>query len=155
MMVEHIDRENDKFIVEFGAGDGVITKYILEQMPKDCKLLSFEINEQLFQVLENIQDSRLIPIFDSAENIQTYLEQYGIEKVDTIISSIPFVVLPTELTIDILMLSKKYLKPGGLFVQFHYSKILKDLYRAIFGNYETKIVLLNTPPAFVFKCVNL
>jgi phospholipid N-methyltransferase len=152
-MVEHIDSNNDKVIVEYGAGDGVITKYILEQMPKDGILLSFEINDQLFQKLNEIDDDRLITVFDSAENLPTYLKKYGVEQIDTIISGIPFVVLPTELTVNILTISKKFLKANGIFVQFHYSKILKDLYKAIFGNYDTKMVLINTPPAFVFKCI--
>jgi phosphatidylethanolamine/phosphatidyl-N-methylethanolamine N-methyltransferase len=150
-MVEHIDSSH-KVIVEFGAGDGVITQYILDRMAPDAMLLSFEINESLFQKLDEINDPRLKSIFDSAENLQEHLDEHNIKLVDTVISGIPFVVLPTELTFKILTMAKDVLKPGGLFVQFHYSKILKDLYQTIFGNYDTKIILMNTPPAFVFTC---
>jgi phospholipid N-methyltransferase len=153
-MVEHID-DSTKFIVELGAGDGVITKHILEKAPKDAIILSFEINEKLYEKLININDERLIPIYDSAENLSSYLNEYEIKSVDTIVSSIPFVVLPTEITINILEVSKSCLKKGGLFVQFHYSKVLKDLYQTVFSNYETNLILKNAPPAFIFKCKKL
>jgi phospholipid N-methyltransferase len=152
-MVEHLDPLRDKYIVEFGAGDGVITKYILEKLPSDGKLFSFEINDALFEQMNNIVDHRLIPIYDSAENLGIYLNKAGIAQVDGVISSIPFVVLPTELTISILEEAKKYLKPGSFFVQFNYSKILKGVYKSVFHNYTTKYVFMNTPPAFVFKCM--
>lgn len=151
-MAEHVS-EDTRFIAEFGAGDGVITKHILEKMPADGKLLSFEINDSMYEMLRTINDARLVPIYDSAENLAKHMEEQKIECLDTIISSIPFVVLPTELSIEILSTAKKHLKKGGLFVQFNYSKILKDLYKSIFHNYTTEYVLMNTPPAFVFKCV--
>jgi phospholipid N-methyltransferase len=152
-MVEHLDSTKDRFVVEFGAGDGVITKYILEKLHPEGKLFSFEINDALFDQLKEINDPRLIPIYDSAENLGKYLDEAGVSEIDSVISAIPFVVLPTELTISILEEAKKYLKTGSLFVQFNYSKILKVLYKSIFHNYTTKYVLRNTPPAFVFKCV--
>ncbi len=152
-MVSHLDPNNEKIVVEFGAGDGVITKYILEKLPHDGKLFSFEINDALFEQMSNIIDPRLVPIYDSAENLGVHLDKAGITQIDSVISSIPFVVLPTELTISILEEAKKYLKPGALFVQFNYSKILKGVYKSVFHNFTTKYIIMNTPPAFVFKCV--
>ncbi len=152
-MVEHLDPTKDKYVVEFGAGDGVISKYILEKLPEDGKLFSFEINDAMFERMKEIKDPRFIPIYDSAENLGIHLKENSIEEVDSVISGIPFVVLPTELTISILEEAKYYLKPGGMFVQFNYSKILKGVYKSVFHNFTSKYVLLNTPPAFVFRCV--
>ncbi len=151
-MVEHISI-HDKVIIELGAGDGVITKHILAKVNKDAKVFVFEINETLFEKLKLIDDDRLVLIYDSAENMARYLKDYNIDAVDIVISSIPFVVLPTELTMEILNVAKDCLKKGGLFIQFHYSKVLKDLYTLIFGDYDTNLVFRNTPPAFVFKCI--
>jgi phospholipid N-methyltransferase len=152
-MVSHLQTNEHKYIAEFGTGDGVITKHILDKLPPDGKLLAFEINENLFEQLKKINDPRLIPIYDSAESLGTHMEKHGIEALDSVISSIPFVVLPTELTLEILLVAKTHLKKGGLFVQFNYTKILKDLYKSVFHNYTTEYVLLNTPPAFVFRCI--
>jgi len=39
---------NSKYVIELGAGDGVITPYLLDVLPPDAKLLSFEINPELY-----------------------------------------------------------------------------------------------------------
>ncbi|MBK8698105.1 MAG: hypothetical protein IPN29_00400 [Saprospiraceae bacterium] len=114
--------------------------------------LAFEINESMFDQLAHIKDKRLIAIYDSAENLGLYMDRENISHLDSVISSIPFVVLPTELSISILSEAKRYLKKGGIFIQYNYSRILKDLYKTIFQNYTSEYVLLNTPPAFIFKC---
>lgn len=151
VMTNHIQPDH-KVIVEIGAGDGAITKYILKRMPKDAILLSFEINDTHHKKLLEIKDPRFHPILDSAEMIEKYLKIHGYNKADTIISSLPFRVLPTELTLTILSKCKRFLKDGGLFLQFHYSGKLKKLYKATFHEVSTQFVLLNAPPAIVFSC---
>lgn len=89
-MVQYIDSRNDLIIVELGAGDGVITKYILDKMSKDAKLFVFEINPELCEVIASIKDDRLILINDGAQYMESILLKYEIETVDTIISAIPF-----------------------------------------------------------------
>ncbi len=78
---------------------------------------------------------------------------YEIETVDTIISAIPFLVLPENLTKEILNISKKILKSGGNFIQMHYVKNISKMYKAIYGNVEINYVALNIPPGYVFRCV--
>ncbi len=143
---------NHRVIVEIGAGDGAITQYILDRMSKNTRLLSFEINESHFEKLRSIKDDRFTPILDSAENIKEHLEKYDFDKADIIISSLPFMVLPTELTFDILKVCHQSLNKGSLFVQFHYSKGLKKLYKSTFDKVTTEFVLFNAPPAVVFRC---
>jgi phospholipid N-methyltransferase len=150
-MTSHITKEN-KVIIELGAGDGAITQFILDKMSNDAKLLSFEINDVHFKSLKAIQDKRFIPILDSAENLNKYLKEYNLPKADTIISAIPFVVLPTELTLRILDICQEELNVEGFFVQFHYSMVMKNLYHKIFKKVDMEFVLLNAPPAIVFKC---
>ena len=150
-MTSHIT-EDHKVIVEIGAGDGAITTYILDKMAKDAVLYSFEINEAHFRKLQHIQDERLVPIFDSAANIKKHLTDKGHQKADTIISALPFLVMPTEVTLQIISACHKCLLSKSLFVQFHYSKKLKKLYKSTFKHVQTEFVLLNAPPAFVFRC---
>ena len=106
-MVKHLDPKKHHFVAEFGTGDGVITRHILDRLHPDGKLLAFEINESMFDHLATINDPRLIAIYDSAENIEMYMKRENIPHFDSIISSIPFVVLPTELSITILSEAKK------------------------------------------------
>src|SRR5687767_2251580 len=79
-MAEPINFEEADCIIEFGAGEGVITRHLLKQMRHDAKLLSFEVNPKFFESIEAIKDPRLIPIFDSAEKAPQYLKEAGFEN---------------------------------------------------------------------------
>lgn len=151
-MIQYIDPINDQIIVELGAGDGVITKYILNKMSQDARLFVFEINPELSEVVSRIQDPRLIVINEGAQNMDSILQKYDVRMVDTIISAIPFIVLPEKLTHEILSLCKKMIKNEGNFVQMHYVKSISKMYKNIFGNVETHYVPLNIPPGYVFRC---
>jgi len=151
-MAEPIDYSKAKILVELGAGDGVITKHILSRMSPGTKLMVFEVQPSFCEMLRKIDDNRLIIIEDSAEHIGKYLEEYGYEKADGIISAIPFVILPKPLVHTIVTACKENLADGSYFMQFHYSKILKPIYENIFDEVKTKFVARNIPPAFVFRC---
>lgn len=151
--VKQIDFSQAEFLVELGAGDGVITKYILERMRPDCKLMVFEVHKKFCVLLRAIDDPRLIVVEASAQKIDTYLKQHSFSRVDDIISAIPFVVVPEQETSDIMEACKAVLKTGGKFIQVHYSLILKKMYQKVFGNVAVNFVLLNLPPAWIIVSV--
>lgn len=153
-MVQHLHKNEDLIIVELGAGDGVITKYILEKMSPIAKLYVFEINPTLCEIISKIDDKRMILINSGAQNMESELAKYNISQVDTIISAIPFLVLPDDLTQEILKICKKTLKMDGYFVQMHYVKRISAMYKEIFGNVTISYVPLNIPPGYVFRCKN-
>lgn len=153
-MIKHVNFKSAKVIVELGAGDGVITKHILEQMSRDCKLMIFEVNDNFAVQLNEIKDDRLIVIQDSAEKLEIYLKKNRLSQIDYVISAIPFVILPKETANAIIDLCKSNMKIGGLFVQVHYSLMAKKLYENIFGNVDINFVPLNIPPAFVLVSQN-
>jgi phospholipid N-methyltransferase len=148
-VADMVDFDAARTIVELGAGDGVITRHILSRLHPDGKLLAFEVLPQLCARLHQIDDPRLVVIEDSAEHISRYLQEEGLQQVDYIVSAIPFVMLPDELGIRILSACKSVLRPGGLFVQVHYSLLAKKLYEGVFGNVRVAWTPWNIPPAFV------
>ena len=148
-MVSHVNFSDAELIVELGAGDGVITKYILRKLKPDAKLLVFEVNPKFCMILRQIKYPRLILAEASAEKLGEYVEKMGFTKVDYVISAIPFVVLPKQLGLDIIGKCHDYLKKGGRFVQLHYSLVAKNIYERIFGNVNISFVPINIPPAFV------
>jgi phospholipid N-methyltransferase len=152
-MLKPIDFQNAKVIVELGAGDGVLTFEILSRMSPDAKLLCFEINPQFCEILRGIEDKRFQLIEDSAEHLYEYVEKLGFKEVDYVISAIPFVALPDELSYSIVGGCHKALKKTGLYIQFHYSTMIKKMYQHIFGNVDINFVALNIPPAFVMICI--
>ena len=46
-------------VIEYGPGDGVITKAILNRMPKDGQLIVVETNLRFLKILRDIKDPRL------------------------------------------------------------------------------------------------
>ena len=76
-MVQNIHPETDLNIIELGAGDGVITRYILSKMAPEGKLFVFEINPELCEVITDIQDSRMILINDGAQNMAIHYKNMG------------------------------------------------------------------------------
>ncbi len=151
-MIEYVDFENADVILELGAGDGVITRHILNSMKPNTKLIVFEILEQFCEKIRQIEDDRLIIIQDSAENLEEHLNRLGYQQVHDVVCAIPFVTLPKELSKNILLQVKKVLRPGGVHVQLHYSTLVKKMYEEIFGIVDIKIVPLNIPPAFLHIC---
>ncbi|MDZ7881118.1 MAG: rRNA adenine N-6-methyltransferase family protein [Saprospiraceae bacterium] len=152
-MLEPIDFNKAKIIVELGAGSGAFTKELLSQMLPDTHLVSFEINPQFCKILRGaISDPRFILIEDSATTLPEHLKKLGFGQADYIISGIPFVTLPTVLVHQIVTTAHKSLHKNGLFIQFHYSSLIQKMYQEFFGNVEVRLVPLNIPPAFVMIC---
>lgn len=151
-MISFIDFSKAKHIVELGAGDGVITKHILKHMRPDAKLIAFEVLERFAKQLNTIDDDRLVVAHDSAENIGDYLARFGQEQADYIVSAIPFVVVPDEIKMRIMKEAVARLKPGGRFIQLHYSLKEKKMYEDAFGDVDVNFVLLNVPPCYVLVC---
>ncbi|MFK8055386.1 MAG: class I SAM-dependent methyltransferase [Saprospiraceae bacterium] len=148
-VIKPIDFDTARYLVELGAGDGVITEHILAGMHPDAKLLTFEINPKFCKKLRELKDDRLILVEDTAEKLPEYLKENGFEEVDAVISAIPFVSLPKQLADTIVGLCRDAMKIGAPFSQIHYSLIRKKVYEEIFGNVTVDFVPVNIPPAFV------
>jgi phospholipid N-methyltransferase len=155
-MIKPVDFSTSKVIIELGAGDGVVTEHILNEMAEDAILLSFELNHKFCeQIRKKIKDKRLILIEDDASKIPEYLEKHNLKDVNAIISAIPFTILPEEVTKQIVNTCKDVLKKDGIYVQIHYSLIPKKIYKNIFGNIDINFIPLNVPPAWVMVCNNV
>jgi phospholipid N-methyltransferase len=131
----------------------VITRFILDRLSPQSRLIIFEINPVFVaKIRATFDDPRMTIIHDSAENMGQHFQALGISEVDYFISGIPFVMLPESLTESITQACRSWLREGGRFIQFHYSPLLLRLYRRAFGNISVDIVALNIPPAIVISC---
>ena len=153
-MVDPIDFQSVKCIVEYGPGTGTITRELLKRMPQNSILLAFEINKEFCDKLEEINDSRIKIISDSAENLIDYLTQNNIEQVDYIVSSLPFAMIPNSIVNNILNVAKKVLGTKGTFIQYQYSLNALRKLKSTFKNVDINFTPMNIPPAFVFVCRN-
>ncbi len=153
-MIDPIDFSQVKCIVEFGPGTGNITFELLNKMPQDAILIVFEINKEFCEQLRKINDPRIKIISDSAENLDTYLLKNNITKVDYIVSSLPFTLIPNLIVRKILKIVRRSLKPKGAFIQYQYSLNSYGRLRKTFKNVDLNFTPINLPPAFIFTCTN-
>ena len=152
-MLQNIDFNEARVLIELGPGTGVFTDRILEKMHPEAKLLVFELNDNFCNALKKrITDSRAIIIHDSAEKIEEYLEKNNLGKADVVISSLPLANFPTALRQSILEASHRSLKTVGKYIQFQYSLQSKKHIKKTFGDIEIDFTPLNFPPAFVYTC---
>ncbi|MDP4143615.1 MAG: rRNA adenine N-6-methyltransferase family protein [Bacillota bacterium] len=155
-MVNDIDFRRAKCIVEYGPGTGVFTEKLISNKRSDTLLILFEYNERFYkQLSEKYNDvDNLTIINDSAEYIEKYLKQYNIEKVDYIVSGLPFASLPKSVSNKILESTQNVLRKGGLFITFQYTLLKKDYIENYFSDISYNRVFINLPPAYVLKCEN-
>lgn len=152
-MLENVDFNEARVIIELGPGTGVFTDKILEKMHPDARLLVFELNENFFNSLNNrIKDQRVHIIHDSAEQIEYYLNEFGLDKADVVISSLPLANFPQELRQSILDASHRSLKNVGKYIQFQYSLQSKKHIKKTFDEVTIDFTPFNFPPAFVYTC---
>lgn len=152
-MVDKIDFNKAKVIVELGPGTGVFTSEILKKMSADCRLIVVELNDAMFKLLEeNFVDPRVILVHGSATDIKQILASNGLEKADVIVSSLPLSVMPEEISESILKESASALVQDGRYIQFMYTLVLKKKLIKHFAGLKQSYIFLNFPPAFIFDC---
>lgn len=155
-MIEDIDFENTKCIIEYGPGTGVFTDKLINSRNDNTILLIIESNYDFYMMLKSKYKyvNELFIIHDSAENIDKYLKKYGIMYADYIVSGLPFSSLPEKISAAILDKSKAILKKDGKFITFQYTLFKRELINSYFNRVDIKRELWNIPPAYVFSCSN-
>jgi phospholipid N-methyltransferase len=164
-MVDPLPLRRSQVVVELGCGTGVVTRALLNEMPRKSVLLAFEINPRFSRYLqEKISDPRLVVITTSAENIREEVHRRGFKHVDAIASSLALTLMPDQLKHDILSESAGVLRPGGVFTQYLYLHGIQwqggkpglfaggRMLRRHFRDVDKTIVWPNIPPAFVYAC---
>jgi phospholipid N-methyltransferase len=149
-MLGNIDFDKANSLVEYGPGKGVITKHLLERMRKDAVLFVFETNEMFIKELLNISDKRLVIINEGAEDARTILKnRYKINKVDYVISTIPFTFFDRRKRKRIITKTYNMLNENGKFITYQYTGLIYQLLKQKFQQTQRIAVLINIPPAII------
>jgi len=144
--------EDAQVIVEWGPGTGVFTHAMIERMRPDARLFVFEINPLfLANLRRDVADARVTIVDTSAADSMRVLREHGVASADVIVSGLPFTSLPQPVTHAILRAALDVLQPGGVFVTYQYSTLLRRTLQQYFPALRiAAFVLRNLPPAFVF-----
>lgn len=126
---KYVSRSENKIIVEFGVGQGNITREILRTMSPTSKLYAFEVKESFCNhVKETITDDRLIVINDGAENLKKYVSG----NINAVISSIPLSFFTKEKRFSIIQGAYDLLEDNSYYSQLLYTKFKSKKFLQIF-----------------------
>ncbi len=152
-MAQQVNISNEGAVVELGAGTGVVTQALLDSGITPDKLLVIEREKQLHAFLqENFPDLQIL-CADALE-LENVLSSAGVQKVNAIVSSLPFLSMPDAVRRGIQEQMVKSIGNEGIIIQFTYglqSPINTNELEAygLVGK-RVKFVLLNVPPAHVW-----
>ncbi|MCC6426599.1 MAG: methyltransferase domain-containing protein [Phycisphaerales bacterium] len=161
-MLEGLDLGSAKAVVEFGPGTGSFTQEIVRRIGPGTRYFAIERSPEMAAAIRE-RFPRVKLHEDSAGNVESLCQREGIEpgSVDCIVSGLPFAAFPDGLQREILAAAIRVLKPGGRFVTFAYyianlkraGRNFRRLLEDSFDEVQTsRGVILNVPPAFVYRC---
>lgn len=152
-LLNQVDWQRARVVVEYGPGVGTITREILARLPADSALLALETNQDFVDFLaKTLPDPRLQVVGGSAETIQAELARLGLPPADYIVAGIPFSTMPAECRRRILEDSRAALAEDGAMLIYQFSpKVHGDL-RQVFSRIERGFEPFNILPAHLYRC---
>jgi phospholipid N-methyltransferase len=153
-MVESVDFDTAKVIIEYGPGTGVFTAEIIKRMGPQTKLLVIETNPAFYKQLQaKYKTTENVEIINtSAENVGSLHAERSLSAPDYIISGLPFAALPGDVSQAILKDTVKLLGKKGVFITFQYTLLKKGLLQTYFNDINVSRELRNIPPAYILRC---
>ncbi len=140
------EQEKHGYVIELGAGTGAVTRALLRRGVPPSRLLVFEHNDTMASLLtQRFPGIRIIQ--DDAANLAYHLPKNA--YIASIVSSLPFVSLPMEVSNNIIDAIKCNLGDKML-IQYTYALNKKTLLEEQgFDIHKKSTVWLNLPPAKV------
>ena len=153
-MVESVDFDRAKVIIEYGPGTGAFTAEIVRRMKPGTRLLVIETNPVFYETLRAKYGAiKGVEILNaSAEEAHTIHRKRKLATPDYIISGLPFAALPAHVSKTILDETVKLLDGKGEFITFQYTLLKKGLLAAYFNDIHVTRELRNVPPAYILRC---
>lgn len=152
-LLEELDFDRARVIVEYGPGVGTFTHEILARMRPDATLVALETNGEFVKFLQaSTPDPRLKVIHGSAATVRDALTAQGLGGADFVISGIPFSTLPAAEREAVLHATRAVLQPHGAFLVYQFSPMVLASLRKVFSQVRRGFQPLNMPPAQLFYC---
>jgi phospholipid N-methyltransferase len=159
-MIEGIQLDRAKAVVELGGGTGAFTRAIQKELDTDAFFMIVEIDPAFANYLKR-KFPRAHVVNDSAEHLDEHLKAHGQTSVDCILSGLPWAGFSPEEQKKLLNAAYRILRPGGFLTTYAYNhvawlsggrsfrKLLKSTFKHVT---TTRTELRNLPPAFVYRC---
>ena len=138
-----------KIVVEYGPGNGSITREILRRIPEKSRLICIEVNENFIPILEQLGDKRLEVVRGDVVEMSGKLRQLFPNGVDAVVSGIPFSFLPNEKGEQVIKNTREALRAGGRFVLYQNSLRTLDRLKKHFTKVKFSFEPRNIFPYFI------
>ena len=148
-MAQQISLDEDRVVVELGAGTGIVTAALLKRVIKPEQLVIIEKSPQMIQQLKK-RFPKVLVIEGDAVDLIEILTKLGKLNVGTIVSSLPLRSLPSKTVQAIKTQIYQILDDESQYIQFTYD--LRKQKPHVYKNFyctHSKIIWLNFPPALV------
>ena len=142
-------KPHHKFIVEYGAGNGAITKEILKILPPNGKLIAVELDNNFINELKKIKDQRLTIIQEDAFKISERLKTL-LPTIDVVVSSLPFMIIKQNKIKEIIENTHNALSKQGVFIICqHFPIVFLYLKKFFKNNIKWNFEPRNSIPYFI------
>ncbi len=141
-----------KTVLEYGPGDGVLTRHLLARLPADGRLVAIETNGSMCSEVKAINDPRLVLVNGDATQAADIAARLGFHRFDFVISGIPFSMLPTETRRSTARMTHELLVPGGVFLVYQTSPLMVSYLKNHF-DVHTAFEPRNVPPYFIMRAL--
>lgn len=152
-LLNQVDWDQARILVEYGPGVGTITREILSRMHPEARLIVVETNQDFVGFLqESIPDPRLDVVHGSAEDITTILADHNLDAADHVVAGIPFSTMPDAIRLGVLEATQRALSSTGSLLIYQFSPKVKSDLQRIFTEVRSDFEPLNIPPAQCYFC---
>ena len=149
-IIKKLPRHSCAYIIEYGAGDGIITKALLEHLPRDGKLIAIEMNPHFIALLKKIRDSRLEVIHGDVLHLCKNLSDLKLPRIDAVISGIPFSFFNSDERHLIAKQTYQKLSEHGRFILYQFSPLMYPYLNKYFKKkISISLELRNIPPYLI------
>jgi phosphatidylethanolamine/phosphatidyl-N-methylethanolamine N-methyltransferase len=151
-VVEGIDFQRCRCIVELGAGTGPITAELLPRLGATCRALIIERDVDFcVRLRQRFPDADIIQA--DAADLEQILQERGVEQVDHFLCGLPLPSFLPPLRDRVLNAVRNHLVHDGTFRQLtHMPYVYYRLYRRYFREVCFHFVFRNLPPAGFYTC---
>lgn len=161
ILADTLDWDRVQCVVEYGPGTGVVTEEIARRLRGTTRFFAVERDPQLADIAQR-RCPGVEVIQECVTRVPELCRDRGMEKVDAILSGLPWASFPIPLSEKILEATFEVLPPGGQFATFAYWQGLvlpgaRRFRRFLDDNFSSversRTAWRNLPPAFVYRCV--
>ena len=155
-MMEPVDFEAAKLIVEYGPGTGSFTEELVRRKKPETVLLLIEQNRDFCRMLHErfAGEQNVWIVCGSAEKADRIAERAGFSQADFVVSGLPFTSLPKNVSAGIFEATKRLIGDTGRFITFQYSMVKCNFFSAHFRFADIHRVRKNLPPAYILVMEN-